>query len=383
MLLTLLGLYTAIGKPSGPFDVSTTFYRFPNSVQSKVFYPCLTDNSENLKKANYVRESVIKGLATFSQYLPEFLIKNVLSTTNHPYWYNAVPAPPPTKEGWPILVFSHGLFGNSEIYANFCGEIASHGYVVYALEHEDGSATYSSDKHTGEPIYYKHPPSIFKYNRENCQAFRQPQIQQRVEDISRVSAALMQQSNNNNAIKRDFSSKENFQYNQLIVDSKKMTLAGHSFGGATVATYAHQHGKSSPFIGYVLLDIWPMPLNQTVIDNGIPHLPVISILSNEFAKYQEAELTKQLLHNSNPACKLHAYIEHSTHTQFSDMPYWIQNPLYSKYLYPSNYDQVNTAIYHPVLRFIREPSTFTPSKVDDIDNMFHLAMLNIKSRRTK
>lgn len=41
----------------------------------------------------------------------------------------------------PVVIFSHGLGGNRAVYSIICSELASHGYVVFALEHADGTAS--------------------------------------------------------------------------------------------------------------------------------------------------------------------------------------------------------------------------------------------------
>jgi len=40
----------------------------------------------------------------------------------------------------PVVVFSHGLGGSRSLYSLICGELASQGYVVLAIEHADGTA---------------------------------------------------------------------------------------------------------------------------------------------------------------------------------------------------------------------------------------------------
>jgi platelet-activating factor acetylhydrolase len=39
----------------------------------------------------------------------------------------------------PAVVFTHGMAGMSQSYSHYLGSIASHGYIVAAVEHRDGS----------------------------------------------------------------------------------------------------------------------------------------------------------------------------------------------------------------------------------------------------
>mmetsp|Transcript_110 Transcript_110/g.109 ORF Transcript_110/g.109 Transcript_110/m.109 type:complete len:90 (+) Transcript_110:162-431(+) len=56
-----------------------------------------------------------------------------------------------TKNLIPI-VFSHGYSGFCQLYTCLCRELASAGYIVFSMGHQDGSGIYTTDR-DGNPIY--------------------------------------------------------------------------------------------------------------------------------------------------------------------------------------------------------------------------------------
>ena len=49
------------------------------------------------------------------------------------------------------VIFSHGNWGNSALYTGHCQELASHGYIVFAIDHNDHSNLYT-EKKGGVPV---------------------------------------------------------------------------------------------------------------------------------------------------------------------------------------------------------------------------------------
>ena len=62
----------------------------------------------------------------------------------------APPANAPEKPKFPVIIFSHGLGGTKSCYSSVCGEFASHGFIVCAVEHRDGSGPRSIINHAPE-----------------------------------------------------------------------------------------------------------------------------------------------------------------------------------------------------------------------------------------
>ena len=74
------------------------------------------------------------------------------------------------------IIFSHGCAADSFIYSRHLLELASHGYAVFAIQHNDQSCNYT-EKKDGSPVYFD------RSKRENDEVYRRAQIEIRESEI--------------------------------------------------------------------------------------------------------------------------------------------------------------------------------------------------------
>jgi platelet-activating factor acetylhydrolase len=231
-------------------------------------------------------------MANYVQSDPNLL--GFLSAKAHPCHYDTPPA-----GSFPIVVFSHGLGGSMEVYTLLCQQVASQGYFVVALEHEDGSGSYAQTV-DGKPIYY-HRPDDSPYSRTKVLNFRTPMLEQRVTEVEKV-----------------------IEYLQVTGHpgadaSLPISLLGHSFGAAAMAMTA-QHLEDSKLNSVCMLDPWAFSLTNQVLEKGLS-VPLLSILSESWTTNSETKQTLELLANSQRLISL--YVPNSVHQSFSDTSCWL------------------------------------------------------------
>ncbi|KXS11999.1 hypothetical protein M427DRAFT_137566 [Gonapodya prolifera JEL478] len=251
------------------FPSSNTYTADTVSTQSvflRVFYPSTgtrrTTPRQKLRKP-YWQPSVnyARGLATFAK-MPNWVayvgIYPVFSFATVPATVDADLLNPPAtddgaKDAFPVVVFSHGLAGNKTMYSDLCGEMASRGSVVVAIEHHDGTAT-AADLAGGDVIYYHHP-TWPDSNHAASFSFRGNQIQRRVREVHAALWAVWalntgttpgsgSTSTATSTVRHPLAAANllegttgsEFDYAQFRgrLDLDRLVMAGHSFGGATV-----------------------------------------------------------------------------------------------------------------------------------------------------
>lgn len=330
-------------------SVGQCVFRFPKSVVAHVFYPA-AEGQKKCKKRPYMRPDAIRGMSMFAN-LPLWAL-SFWENISHPFLTDAEPEPfyfDDAQPRIPCLIFSHGLGGHCEMYQKLCGDVASHGVLVIALEHEDGSGSFCQPL-DGPPLFYKNPPPPpWEYNRDSVPEFRKPFLDKRVSEIENVTNTLL------SLIKSPAETQEGGEFESLPdlgrrlisrVDPASVWMGGHSFGAASTVRVLQHPSLKNVFRGGILLDIWSFALPRSVVKEGIGLFPggVMSILSEPFATNDEVYVIRELFERTDFAHvaeivgsgepKIHRAsfkIPGCTHQQFSDAPFLTCRPIAQKF----------------------------------------------------
>ncbi|KAE8449661.1 hypothetical protein EG329_007991 [Mollisiaceae sp. DMI_Dod_QoI] len=323
--LSRLSPVPAFPEYTGPHKVGTVDIELPaaeldspapspdetiSTVQYRVFYPCEPDSKG--RTVNWLPAPQREHVSAYTRFLgagsmlAEFIsfFPRHLHSIAIPVRKNAEILKPTTANGrWPVMIFSHGLGGNRNAYSYLVGSIASHGVIVIAPEHRDGSApiSYIRDvpsnnslsekssarkaKRTVDYTRYSHTPS------PEVEAGRNAQLKIRLWELGLIHNSILkldlgEQLNNLNT---SSTSLESFKNVMDVHSPGKITFAGHSFGAATVVQfiksvyYSPQNhtapseyevlfspSSRSPLLSQItpqtpliLLDIWCLPLRAS------------------------------------------------------------------------------------------------------------------------
>lgn len=344
----------------GPFEVGTVDVEIPAAdlpspsdapegaaptIAFRIFYPCEkpgpSDQDRPVRWIPQPQRATIRAFANFVGVKSPKLANLISYMPQQLYWItlpahrNAKLLDPPTSHGrWPVTVFSHGLAGSRNAYSYVCGDLASNGMIVIALDHRDGSspiqyvrATQHSEAHIVDPVKISHEPCPEVYEA------RDNQLRIRLWEISMAFEALMKidggQAVENLDINAGTRRKERvevlWQFDGMldIHRAGKVTWAGHSFGAATTvqllkSIYYHKERPADagkplivpnpdaavvsqilPESPALLLDMWCLPLRSpfqsylwekplpTYAVGGPAGSNVVSILSEAFYNWED------------------------------------------------------------------------------------------------
>ena len=279
---------------------------------------------------------------------------HLFNQLNYPsYDYPEIPhlyaAEPPSKESsqvpskFPVMIFSHGIGGIRTTYAGLIGELVSHGWIVCAIEHSDGSAGFTrtfnrqflpaspTDKTSEESSglvnlpFVRLPISDNNYSEWNEKLkFRTAELDLLFTYLSALDKddtakfATQGESSDDvlslhqylkaNPSKQKYFSLELAQQQKMFkdrLDLKHVVLAGHSFGSATVMEcLKHSARCSHHFQGsiksLVALDPWLFPVSKSsryIANAGT--IPMLVINSESFHWDENTNALHKFLEESN------------------------------------------------------------------------------------
>ncbi|KAK5737796.1 hypothetical protein LTR17_006444 [Elasticomyces elasticus] len=359
----------------GPYSVGTVDVEIPVSdlpspadapedaqptVAFRIFYPCDKPSKNEVDRpVRWIPQPQRATIAAFAKFLgaKEKVASAVSYLPQQLYWIklpahrNAKLRDPPTSSGrWPVTVFSHGLAGSRNAYSQICGDLASNGMVVIALDHRDGSspiqyvrATSKTEAHIVDPVRIPHSP----VTKEVYDA-RDKQLRIRLWEMALAYEALVkidkgynvENLDDNTSRLRKERSEVLLQFSDMLDINRpgKVTWAGHSFGAATsvqlvksifyykdrietngrplIAPHAdaaiiQQIAPESPTL---LLDMWGLPLkspDQSYLwERPLPSYAVggpngsnvIAILSEAFQNWKDnLNLNKAAIAKPSPS----------------------------------------------------------------------------------
>lgn len=358
-LLSKLNPINAFPDYHGPYDVGTVDVELPAAdlplpsdapadaqptIAFRMFYPCEKPASNEVDRpVRWISQPQKPTMAALMKFLgmrertaglASYIPQHLYWITLHAHRNAKLLEAPTSNSRWPVAFFSHGLAGSRNAYSYICGNLASNGMVVIALDHRDGSspvqyvrATASTDAGILPSIKISHEPSPEVYKA------RDKQLRIRLWEISMAYEALMkidagqeiENLDSNTSRKRRERVEVLWQFDGKldIHRAGKVTWAGHSFGAATMAQliksiyYAaerpadagnplivpnvdaaivHQIMPESPVL---LLDMWGLPLQSPdqafLWDKPMPAYAVeepkashlLSVLSEGFHNWQD------------------------------------------------------------------------------------------------
>jgi len=220
---------------------------------------------------------------------------------------------------YPLIVFSHGAFGVKMSNTSTCMELASHGYVVCAIDHPyhavgtvdgEGQVTIGSKKFMQEVLEIN---SGHYDERAQYEIFGQ-WMKLRTEDMNFVLGQLLSGPEATNT-----------EINSLI-DADKIGLMGHSLGGAASAQLGRDRGDISAVINLdgSMLGEYRLSAVGTPTMNEVPYpLPLLNFYSEEVLSALKAEPeTVYINHHISKISPMafETHIQGSNHMSYTDLP---------------------------------------------------------------
>ncbi len=296
-------------KPQGQYKVGTRIFRWIDFNRAEQITSDSTDKRNVVVQAWYPTEQDAKGERSAyldgMDSLPEkigILPRWVLNHYDQINTYGILNAPiSKIQNKWPVIIFLTGNVASRAFYTSLVADLASHGYVVLAIDHPyeamitelaNGKIVTTIEDHK---------------NATDLTDFMKARIDTRIADVQFV---LTQLGNSKDNIGNFFSS----------LDQNRIFITGHSLGGATaaVAMALDSRIKAAANIDGTLYGDLP--------ERDGPR-PFLLLESNkaEKGRYERYEKGNQKLFKQFGGGYRYEIIE-ADHYSFTDAPLLLANP---------------------------------------------------------
>ncbi|KAF2432322.1 PAF acetylhydrolase [Tothia fuscella] len=279
--------FKSTGKPA--FELETVLFT--------IYYPALKTSRPNKPNHKWIPSPIsltAKGYARFA-HVDNFIIRPIFHLA---LWGLAGSISIPAKVDvpllekddeppkFPIMVFSHGMASSRTQYSHYCGELASRGFVIAAIEHRDGSGPGTIIMNDGQERKLLHfdkadvvsdPPMTTAKIKEEQLAFRDAEIKETIKVFQSINAAEGDEMFRVNPRKEG----QHLQRWSNRLDFDHLLIGGHSYGATGVLqALKGPPSESNPAVGGIALDPGKSsgPLNHDI------SVPILVVHSNSWSK---------------------------------------------------------------------------------------------------
>ena len=317
VVIPVLIPFQDIPEPTGSLSIGTRVLNWKDSAREEWFTEEEGDFREIVVQVWYPADTVFGTPEPYMDYakhrvgpiseqieLPPFLIRHIQNVQSNSFVNNSLKT---SNELYPLVIFSHGLGGCRMQNTIQMEELASHGFVVLAVDHPyDANITLFADGHTAD--YRAKMRS--EVTKENFWPIRLPQINTRMADLVFILDKLEKIQDSGDTFWKQ-------------VDLTRVGVMGHSFGGGSAIGVSI---KDPRFAACIALDGWLEPIEANLINRGMD-IPFLYIGRPEWDEPLNYENLNTLIANSSaPVEKL--LLEGTQHFDYADIPHF--TPIASK-----------------------------------------------------
>jgi hypothetical protein len=274
-----------------------------NTFRARVLYPCDFPRPGAPQLAymgagadGTAQAASLAGIVRF----PAFLTSHLADAQS-----GVIASPPVRAQRFPTLVYSHGYGGNAQMGTNVLSEIASHGVIVIAVEHTDGSASRTVRADGSELRFGQRLPGG-----------RGAGLARRVREL-RAAARAAAGGAGVDALPPGVAA---------AVDPRALFLGGHSYGAPTALLSLRAQTPrpgAPPFAGALMHDAALAVLPDATLREPCS-APLLFLLSDEY-EASPFTLTPVITaaHAAPPGSGVYA-LAGSAHGNYVDAPFWSQ-----------------------------------------------------------